>query len=152
MSDKQLVELQHIVGCLRQAIDRAKAEHPEKNALTFISHWPKNCCDAPYLWLTLYDHGIRDIIKRRADVSHYGNEFGLHVWMVVNGITIDITADQFPEGQPAVIVSRHSAWHDSLRIIEESRWVIDNEDEYFKRCQRLDVYDIYSRILPIYGL
>jgi hypothetical protein len=36
---------------------------------------------------------------------------GSHAWIEVDGIIIDITADQF--GQPPVIVAVHSPWHDT---------------------------------------
>lgn len=39
---------------------------------------------------------------------------GSHAWLEVDGVTIDITADQF--GEAPVIVTRHSPWHDTLTV------------------------------------
>lgn len=94
VNDHELYELRHHVTRLRGAIDRAKAEQPDQ--LPFINHWPSNCCDAPYLFFLLYELGQRGMIRKRADVSHLVPEFKRHVWTVLDGVTIDITADQFP--------------------------------------------------------
>lgn len=37
-----------------------------------------------------------------------------HAWTVIDGIIIDITADQFQ--QPPVVVTRQSAWHEAWKV------------------------------------
>lgn len=37
--------------------------------------------------------------------------FEEHEWLRVNDYVIDVTADQYPENQPKVIVSLYSEWH-----------------------------------------
>lgn len=39
-----------------------------------------------------------------------------HAWLQVNGVIVDITADQF--GEPPVIIARNSPWHATFRIEE----------------------------------
>jgi hypothetical protein len=34
-----------------------------------------------------------------------------HAWLERDGLIIDVTADQFGNGQPAVVVSRDRSWH-----------------------------------------
>jgi hypothetical protein len=41
-----------------------------------------------------------------------GDTWSSHAWLEVEGVTVDITADQF--GQAPVIVARTSPWHQSL--------------------------------------
>lgn len=41
---------------------------------------------------------------------------GSHAWLEVEGLTIDITADQF--GEAPVIVTKHSPWHHALPILK----------------------------------
>ncbi|ULJ74490.1 hypothetical protein [Rhizobium gallicum] len=42
-------------------------------------------------------------------------EWYSHAWLRQGDIIIDITADQFP-GQPAVIVTDNSPWHDGFEV------------------------------------
>ncbi len=42
-----------------------------------------------------------------------------HAWLVVGGMIVDITADQF--GKPSTIVARHSPWHAKEWIAEPPR-------------------------------
>lgn len=135
---------------LRAAIDRVKNEHPEGRKLPFISHWPLNCCDSPFVFLMLYEMGYRGMIRKCASVSHYGKEFGKHVWIEVNGIDVDITADQFPDISDKVIVSRNSAWHSSLLIIDRIRWAEDEKKRFYDILTE-DKDRIYERLLPDYA-
>jgi hypothetical protein len=79
-----------------------------------LSSFPSECCDFATWICLLFFHangfeGLRDL---RAHVSASDK----HRWLEVDGLTVDITADQF--GQAAVIVSPDSAWHTSLTLIE----------------------------------
>jgi hypothetical protein len=38
-----------------------------------------------------------------------------HTWLEIDGVIVDITADQFPEITETVIVTRHSAWHRTFK-------------------------------------
>jgi hypothetical protein len=151
MNDADLENLRSHVVRLRTAIDRARTEHPGGMNLPFIGHWPKDCCDSPYLFLLLYDLGCRGMIRKYADVSHFGKGFEKHVWIVVDGITIDISADQFPGVSDGVIVTRHSPWHEALRLIEEWPWASDREDDLYERYVKSDCYTVYREVLPIYA-
>lgn len=37
-----------------------------------------------------------------------------HGWIEQDGVIVDVTGDQFGDGQPAVVVARASAWHDGF--------------------------------------
>ncbi len=71
--------------------------------------------------------------------------------MVVDGITIDISADQFPDVSDPVIVTRSSEWHHDLPIIDRKPWAIDNEEELYDRFVGTGSYYAYERILPQYA-
>jgi len=47
-----------------------------------------------------------------------GNES--HAWLIGEGLIIDITADQFEDGMPAVFVEPGSDWHDRWDDIMET--------------------------------
>ena len=52
-----------------------------------------------------------------------GGELWSHAWLELDGITIDITADQF--GREPVIVARESAWHEALLEVEREPSTFD---------------------------
>jgi hypothetical protein len=150
MTRAELDKLRRFVKRLRTAIDRARDEYEFPDDLPFINHWPRNCCDAPYLFLMLHELGHRGLTRKTADVSHYGDDFGKHVWIVLDEITIDITADQFPDVSDKVIVSRRSEWHDALTVMEERPWALDSQEELYDRYVRWGGYWAYEKILPQY--
>ena len=45
-----------------------------------------------------------------------GEDHHSHAWLVVDGIIVDITADQFEEISTTVVVSRSSAFHDLFEL------------------------------------
>jgi hypothetical protein len=63
-------------------------------------------------------------------VTGYLPDGSSHAWIVVNGIIVDITADQF--GEDPVIVTRKSDWHAKLRtespcpIYPREKWPAEN--------------------------
>jgi hypothetical protein len=75
--------------------------------------FPVKCCDHGMRLLALYltDLGYEGLSKAKG--SRPGHLY--HVWLVQNGIILDITADQFDEGLDPVIVTRRSPWHDAWK-------------------------------------
>lgn len=129
-------KLRKYIGWLRASIDVAKTKDDDlselnKPARNKIKNWPKDCCDTQYVFFLLYELGFRGLIRKCADVSHYGDGFNRHVWIVVDGITVDITADQFPDVTEKVIVTRHSPWHENLKTIEVGPWAPEGEDQFY---------------------
>jgi hypothetical protein len=152
MDDQQLDKLRRDVSRLRSAIDRAKVEDADAETLAFVWHWPRNCCDAPYLFILLYELGFRQIVRKCADVSHYGRGFERHVWIEVDGVIVDITADQFPDQVDRVIVSRSSEWHSSLPIVEERLWACDGDEAgLVSRYVERNSFRVYEEVLPRYA-
>lgn len=54
--------------------------------------------------------------------------FHTHAWLRRGGVIIDITADQFG-GQPPVIVTTDSTWHDSFEIMGQRSSDFDGRTE-----------------------
>ena len=78
-------------------------------------------------------------IKRRAAAGN-GRE---HVWLRQNDIVIDITADQFDEGQAKVIVTRHSPWHAASQLAES----MPTDEAMLNRSR-----NFYAKQYPVYPL
>ncbi|HBE67110.1 MAG TPA: hypothetical protein DDW52_03075 [Planctomycetaceae bacterium] len=83
-------------------------------ANTVYEKFPKDCCTTASRILALF---LRErefspqLVRGKSPVDD-DNGRG-HDWVEVEGLTVDITADQFP-GMPPVIVKRQSAWHEGL--------------------------------------
>jgi hypothetical protein len=60
----------------------------------------------------LFDHGFTDIEKCVS--SRPDDPKGEHLWLIVQGIIVDITACQFDQKLDRVIVEIESSWHASL--------------------------------------
>lgn len=73
----------------------------------------------PLLGAYLADQGFGDfqfMIGHRRDDSPHGRH--THAWLEDDGLIVDITADQFPEVDQKVIVTRHSDWHATFECEE----------------------------------
>ena len=46
-------------------------------------------------------------VRASSDPDHWDT----HVWLQRNSLVVDITADQFPDARPSVIVDGQSTWH-----------------------------------------
>jgi hypothetical protein len=109
-----------------------------------LSQFPHECCGhaAALLRLYLFDQGF-GLFDKAA-----GRWPGLreHVWLRQGDIVVDITADQFGEYLPKVIVARESPWHATWQLTPSTpptdiamlEW---NRDFYTER------FPIYPRIL-----
>jgi hypothetical protein len=64
----------------------------------------------------LTKRGFGNIHFRRGGIPGF-DEHVRHGWLVVEGVVVDMTADPF--GEPPVVVAPSTAFHDSLKDIEE---------------------------------
>ena len=107
--------------------------------LPWVEGCPRGKCDAPLVFLFLYDLGCRNIQRVRADVSGLVRVNGQvkdnerHVWAEVDGLIVDLTAHQY-DAHSAPVVTRKSEWHSGLQILEAKLWARGglSEDEYFE--------------------
>lgn len=53
-------------------------------------------------------------------LTHKDGSNESHAWLVGEGLIIDITADQFGDGMPAVFVGGASDWHDRWKDVVET--------------------------------
>ena len=77
-----------------------------------LPRFPEGCCS----WATwMLGHYLRVEVGfdvRSVQGTRSGGECSdSHEWLLVNGFTVDITADQFPDNAHGVIVEEVSAWH-----------------------------------------
>jgi len=112
MNNKAIDRLHNQMIHLRKAIEKAKTEG--RNDIPKVIQWPRNCCAAAYPLLYLQELGYENIVKHVADTSNLDENRPDHLWLEIDGVIIDLTADQFDKSLPGVIVASKSDWHASL--------------------------------------
>jgi len=107
----KLSKLRQLAEALRAAILSARADFPRYLRRKFAA-FPKSCCGHASILLALYlrENGFTDV------QYVYNGSRGLkiddsHAWLEVDGIVVDITADQFPDNANTVIVTEDHSWH-----------------------------------------
>jgi len=109
MNADQFVALRNLATRFRTAIERSIAEQ----ATPHLPYFPDGACRlvSHLLALHLSRQGYQGIRYQHA--AFPGQEAHIrHGWLVVDGATVDLTAD--PYGQPPVVVTSASAFHASL--------------------------------------
>jgi hypothetical protein len=77
-----------------------------------------------------------------------GDDRAFHAWLLVDGLTIDITADQFDDIAEPVIVTTTSPWHGRVFEIEDDDLPGDYRDYDDHTVLRLNgLYAILMRNL-----
>jgi hypothetical protein len=87
---------------------------PRLERFLTLETFPRACCGDASLLLGAYlsDHNFQDfryICGERGDMRD--RTWTSHAWLACGSLIVDITADQFPDGPGAVIVSTQSPWH-----------------------------------------
>jgi len=109
--------------------------------------FPKDMCEfssnllGRYLAENGFKH-VRYILGRRALSCSPGDE--MHAWLEIDGIIVDITADQFPDGLGPVIVTRDTKWHARFQVsecrdvvgFERTRGMKDDWDDLYLKVKR----------------
>lgn len=99
---------------LAKAFKKAFDDSDLSQAPGFLQNFPSGCCS----WATIfighylkYECGLS--LKRIHSARRINGD--QHEWLIVNGIIIDITADQFDDAPSPVIVETDSEWHAQLQ-------------------------------------
>lgn len=85
-----------------------------------LEGFPKECCHhaAKLLGIRLQGLGYSGFCVIHA--HHEADVRREHAWLCSQDLIIDITADQFGDDIPAVIVTRDSAWHRQWEVEPQS--------------------------------
>lgn len=132
-----------------EAMGREGFKHIELTlAASFIyGRFPSGCCDDASILLAKYldSEDYQEVSLIAGSDGGDNQELPSHVWLVVDGFIVDITADQFnSEGYTLapVIVTQHSDFHASFKQIDKGRALetfraIDKQKEFSKAYQAL---------------
>jgi hypothetical protein len=137
-----LKQLRDEAAKVRQAIETTERDEMRAGNLALF---PTECCDHAMKLLALHLSllGFTGLSKARGE-RRFGEVPRYHIWLVCQGVILDITADQFDEGQAQVIVTRRSRWHEAWNpelepIDEELLALWPGADGVF--------FDVYCEIL-----
>jgi len=112
----------------RKALEKHIYNHNQNNPQNIIS-FPHEYCHEGSLLLGFYlkKNGIEDVKLYSGQVIHENQWRGIHQWIEINNIKVDITSDQF-DGLSAdqIIVSANSQFHNNY--IEQRSLLYDNFD------------------------
>jgi hypothetical protein len=110
-----LEEIRRLSTAFRTAMERSARLRQDIN----FEHFPRGACDETALLLARY------LLAHGALHAHYvsasrgeGDSWTSRAWLLVDAITVDITADQFADTDQAVIALETSPWHAATFEIE----------------------------------
>ena len=85
---------------------------PDNFRFGIFGYYPWNCCEWTSLLLAKYliEYKEYEDISLLRGENKYKKSIR-HVWLEVNGVTVDITANQFSSTNKTVIVDISSEWH-----------------------------------------
>jgi hypothetical protein len=81
-------------------------------SLAGLATFPRGACTSATNLLGQYlkDRGL-GTWTRRSGMRTVGGGCATHAWLELDGLVVDLTADQFADGLEPVLVSRDSDWH-----------------------------------------
>lgn len=97
----------------REAILRCP---PKSLGITFES-FPRGACGdtSDLLCEYLIDIGFQNV--KYVSGERWDPDYHSHAWVEVDGVIVDITADQFPDVSEPVLVTRDSTWHRQFETV-----------------------------------
>ncbi len=101
---------------------RAIGEAPVHHLGGLLDDFPHHCCKpgsqllARYLVTVARVPLVQFVSARRHGAPYCEAGWQAHVWLEAGGLIIDITADQYDEMSPAVVVAPSSEWHDTFQV------------------------------------
>jgi hypothetical protein len=141
--DQQLVHLWKAASQFRAAIERCD----RKRLTTCMESFPRGSCgDATMLLGTYFIEKGLGTFDHALGYLQNGSPQGRqsHAWLEADDVIVDITADQFPEIDQNVIVSRNSDWHAALERDDMRQQLAA---DYRIWHPRMDLEQVYKIIL-----
>ena len=111
-------KIKNLAEAFRSALESVP-KYEFSSSLSF-TEFPKGCCDDASLLLAAYfsDNSVTGA-KRILGLKDGDQSIETHVWLKIDNILVDITADQFNENGynlEKVIVTESSKFHDSFKV------------------------------------
>lgn len=144
MESAKLQAINHAVTGFRRALETYVGEDPHQ----FLARLPAGACKAVSLLLARYLHDMgfgSPYLVANGDRAPEGETWETHAWLQLDGLLIDITADQF--GQPPVMITDRSSFHECFRGQQEYAFDSYMRMNAWYEEQHLQIYaDLLDRI------
>lgn len=129
------------------ALSKAFRRYPKAwFAFRLFSMFPTNCCEFASLLLAWFLHEEHQCTNLQLVTGELKEDSAhRHVWLSLEGQNIDITADQFDAGLPALLVTRTGGWHSRYSVISVESFDIGFYEHYHNDV-REDIVDDYRAI------
>ena len=117
--------IEELALSFRRACERVQLEQHDP-----FSHFPRGACGDASLLLSkfLRKHGFEEITYV-CGVASEEDDIRSHAWLEIEGLLVDVTADQFPNHPgPPVLVTRDRSWHAHFRETDRFRADVDAYD------------------------
>ncbi|ADG10178.1 hypothetical protein B7G68_08735 [Caulobacter segnis] len=135
-------EARRLAHRFRRAIEDGA---PLKRDIIFERFPYGSCGDAALLLgRFLREQGAVDV-RYVLGTRKLGDSWSSHAWLNVDGLTVDITADQFEDMEEAVIVAVASPWHERIFELDEDEQPGDYRAYDDHTVSRLN--GLYARLL-----
>jgi len=83
-----------------------------------LPHFPRGCCGWATIFIGNFLQEEYGLLAQHVGADHRQIDGNSHEWLMVNGISIDITADQYPDAPSGIIVESDSQWHKGWPVSE----------------------------------
>ncbi len=127
MTELSLARVLEEVKAFRAAVERYVAGEPHQQMKDF----PEGRCKLTSLLLArhLAERGLGDsmLIANAARPASDGGLDETHAWLELDGLTIDLTADQFPNQSAIIVTAGESPFHRSFSGQTQSRYMRPDE-------------------------
>lgn len=98
---------------------------PEEFYCELFSLFPRGCCEYASLLLARFLYEEHPGVEINKLTGESGPEFdGRHIWLKIGSENIDITAKQFDNELPDILITQDGGWHEKYKIIDNK--VFDN--------------------------
>ncbi len=104
-----IVELRKIALAFRKSFESADLRQAPGN----LPYFPDGCCTCASLFIATFLRDKYGLNFKRIDSGHRNGS--PHEWIEIDGIIVDITADQYKDSSSAVIVKEKSSWHSNFK-------------------------------------
>lgn len=109
-----------------------------------LSLFPDSCCEYASLFLAKFLvknwKNISITVVTGEDKKNIGSR---HVWLIIDGINVDITANQFDSSLPPILIYQGNGWHKKFKIVKKSKFNPEFYNDYHEDLKQ-NVMDDYA--------
>lgn len=121
---------------------------PKDFTFGLFSLFPVSCCEFSSLLLSRFLHEEHHGIDINIITGQLRKNIEIrHIWLKIENTNVDITANQFDEALPEVLITFDGGWHDQYKVISNQKFNNDFDTDFWHEDKRAiqDDYKFLSR-------